>query len=154
MHWTTRGLRPQSKTDDAIKFAERLWASPVGQIALENPVSVLSTRSNLGKPTQIIQPYYFGEDASKKTCLWLKNLPRLKLTKFIKPRMVCKCGNTFSFDAAHGCPACGAEQSLALPRWSNQTDSGQNRLGPSKDRWQQRAKSYEGVAKAMVAQWL
>jgi hypothetical protein len=130
MHWTTRGLRDPKLTDDAIAFAELLWAADIPRICIENPVGVLTTRSTLGKWTQKIQPYEFGEDASKQTCLWLKNLPPLTPTKFIAPRMV-----------------------DGKPRWSNQTDSGQNKLGPSEHRSSDRARTYEGIAAAMAEQW-
>ena len=73
MHWTTRGLRDPQLTEDALEFVRRLMAAPIRQIAIENPVSVISSR--IRKPDQIIQPWQFGEDASKATCLWLKNLP-------------------------------------------------------------------------------
>ena len=130
VHWTSRGLRDPKLTTKAIRFAEKLWSAPVKRIALENPVGVLSTRSCLGKPTQYVQPYEFGNDASKKTGLWLKGLPPLKSTVYIEPRMV-----------------------NGKPRWSNQTDSGQNRLGPSDTRAEQRSQTYPGIAAAMAAQW-
>lgn len=155
MHWTTRGFRDPQLTSDAIKFAELLWESDIPKIALENPVGVLSTRSKLGKPTQKIQPYNFGEDASKGTCLWLKELPPLENTLFIKPRMVCKCGCIYNYDRPEkeGCPACGIERALAKPRWANQTDSGQNKLTPSDTRARNRSKTYDGIANAMADQW-
>jgi hypothetical protein len=128
MHWTTRGLRDPKLTEDALDFARTLMDAPIEKIAIENPVSVISSR--IRKPDQIIQPYQFGHDASKKTCLWLKNLPPLKPTQYVEPRM------------ANG-----------KPRWSNQTDSGQNRLPPSKDRWKIRSQTYEGIANAMATQW-
>ena len=128
MHWTTRGLRDSKLTEDALDFARTLMDAPIEKIAIENPVSVISSR--IRKPDQIIQPYQFGHDASKKTCLWLKNLPLLKPTQYVEPRMV-----------------------NGKPRWSNQTDSGQNRLPPSKDRWKIRSQTYEGIANAMAAQW-
>ena len=98
----------------AIKWTEELWTTAihnVERVCFENPQGVLSTQSILGKATQYIQPYEFGDDASKKTGLWLHNLPKLTPTKRIKGRMVD-----------------GKE------RWSNQTDSGQNKLGPSPTR--------------------
>ena len=73
MHWTTRGLRDPQLTEDALDFVRKLLDAPIERIALENPVSVISSR--IRKPGQIINPYEFGHDASKKTCLWLKNLP-------------------------------------------------------------------------------
>jgi len=60
---------------DALLFVALLMTAPIEKIAIENPVSVISTR--LRKPDQIIQPYYFGIPESKTTCLWLKNLPPL-----------------------------------------------------------------------------
>jgi len=122
MHWTTRGLRDPKLTEDALKFVEALMDAKIDRIAIENPVSIISSR--IRKPDQIIQPYMFGHDASKKTCLWLKNLPPLKPTKIITKE-----------------------------RYANQTASGQNSLGPSKDRWKIRSKTYQGVADAMAEQW-
>ena len=128
MHWTTRGLRDPKLTEDALAFARALMNAPIEKIAIENPVSVISSR--IRKPDQIIQPYQFGHDASKKTCLWLKNLPLLKPTNHIPGRSV-----------------------NGKLRWANQTDSGQNRLPPSKDRWKIRSQTYWGIAQAMAEQW-
>ena len=128
MHWTTRGLRDPQLTEDALDFVRRLMAAPVKQIAIENPISVISSR--IRKPDQIITPYQFGHDASKKTCFWLKNLPPLRPTSMVEPRIV------------------GGRK-----RWGNQTDSGQNKLPPSKDRWKIRSATYQGIAEAMASQW-
>ncbi len=128
MHWTTRGLRDPKLTEDALDFVKKLMGAPIEFIALENPVSIISTR--IRKPDQIIQPYQFGHNASKKTCLWLKNLPLLTSTEYIEPRIV-----------------------DGKPRWDNQTDSGQNKLGPSDDRKQKRSATYPGIAKAIATQW-
>ena len=106
----------------ALAFVQRLMGAPIDKIALENPVSIIS--SKIRKPDQIIQPWMFGEDASKKTCLWLKNLPKLEPTNIIMKE-----------------------------RYTNQTPSGQNKLGPSPDRWKMRSKTYQGIADAMAAQW-
>jgi site-specific DNA-cytosine methylase len=128
MHWTTRGLRDPKLTEDALDFVRLFMDAPIDRIAIENPVSVISSR--IRKPDQIIQPWQFGHDASKKTCLWLKGLPLLKPTQMVEPRIV-----------------------NGKQRWANQTDSGQNKLPPSKDRWKLRSKTYEGIADAMAAQW-
>jgi len=128
MHWTKRGLRDPKLTEDALDFVRLLFDSPIPKIALENPISVISSR--IRKPDQIIMPYQFGHDASKKTCLWLKGLPKLEPTLQIPPRMV-----------------------NGKPRWGNQTDNGQNKLPPSADRWKIRSKTYEGIAEAMAQQW-
>ena len=128
MHWTTRGLRDPQLTIDALAFVLRLMDAPIQRIAIENPVSVISSR--IRRPDQIIQPWMFGHDASKKTCLWLKGLPPLTPTWTIAPRMV-----------------------NGKPRYGNQTDSGQNRLPPSADRWKIRSETYSGIADAMANQW-
>ena len=101
---------------------------------IENPIGIMSTKYR--PPDQYIQPYQFGDNASKKTGLWLNGLPALIPTKEIAPRLVT--------DAKTG---------KVRKRWANQTDSGQNRLGPSCDRWKIRSKTYEGIAKAMAEQW-
>ena len=128
LHWNKRDLTRVKKTDKALDFVRLLMDAPIEKIAIENPVGCISSR--IRKPDQYIQPYQFGHDASKKTCLWLKGLPPLEPTEFIEPRII-----------------------NGLPRWANQTDSGQNRLSPSKDRWAKRSLTYSGIAKAMAEQW-
>lgn len=149
MHWTTRGLRDPKLTEYALDFVQRLMNAPIAKIVIENPVSVISSR--IRKPDQIINPYQFGEDASKKTCLWLKGLPLLKQTHLIEPRMVC-CGKEVQNGDKYGCPNCNGEK-VARPRWGNQCDSGQNKLGPSDDRWKERSRTYQGIANAFAEQW-
>jgi len=128
LHWNKKVPGRQQKTDEAIEFFKKLLSVDIPHIALENPVGCLST--HVRKPDQIIQPYQFGDDASKKTCLWLKNLPPLTPTKYIEPRIV-----------------------DGKQRWGNQTDSGQNNLPPSEDRWKIRSETYTGIANAMAEQW-
>ena len=89
---------------------------------MENPVGVLPI-----KPTQYVQPWQFGHTESKKTGLWLYNLPKLVPMNIIQK------------------PECGY--------WNNQTPSGQNNLGPSEDRWKKRSLTYQGIASAMAEQW-
>ena len=125
MHWTTRGLRDPQLTEDALEFVQLLLNAPIEKICLENPISIISSR--IRKPNQIVQPWQFGDDASKKTCLWLKNLPLLVATD----------------------PLPGDNKT----RRANQTESGQNKLPPSKDRWKIRSKTYAGIAQAMADQW-
>lgn len=76
----------EAEQADAIRFVETLWGAPVARIAIENPVGVLSTRSRLGKPTQIIQPWQFGHGETKATCLWLRGLPALRPTNVVDGR--------------------------------------------------------------------
>lgn len=137
MHWTTRGLRDPKLTEDALEFARALMDAPIPRICIENPVSIISSR--IRKPDQIIQPWQFGDDASKKTCLWLKNLPKLNnedRSKWVKGRIVGE-----------------DKRGRTIVRWANQCDSGQNRLGPSEDRWKERSKTYKGIAQAMAQTW-
>ena len=70
----------------AIAFAEALWLAPIPRVALENPIGVLSTRSRLGKPSQIVQPWQFGHGETKATCLWLRGLPPLVPTNVVSGR--------------------------------------------------------------------
>mgnify|MGYP003140598846 CR=1 FL=1 len=79
------------------------------------------------KPSQYVQPYQYGHNESKNTGLWLHGVPKLQPTKFVPM------------------PRCGYRE--------NQTPSGQNKLGPSPDRWKRRSKTYQGIADAMAEQW-
>lgn len=125
LHWNGRVPGRAEKTEESLLFVKKLLDAPIKHIALENPVSCISTR--IRKPDQVIQPWYFGEDASKKTCLWLKNLPLLKETNRLP----------------------GDNKT----RRGNQTPSGQNKLGPSPDRWKERSRTYPCIANAMAEQW-
>ena len=69
---------------EALEFVRRLMAAPIARIAIENPVSVISTK--IRKPDQIIQPWQFGHGETKATCLWLKGLPLLVPTKIVPGR--------------------------------------------------------------------
>ncbi len=69
---------------EALEFVRRLLAAPIEKIALENPISVISSR--IRKPDQIIQPWQFGHGETKATCLWLKNLPKLTPTNIVEGR--------------------------------------------------------------------
>jgi hypothetical protein len=75
------GAERRKAREEAIKFFMLLANAPIKQIAIENPVGIISTVWR--KPDQIIQPYQFGHEASKGTCLWLKNLPHLKPTNIV-----------------------------------------------------------------------
>jgi len=68
----------------ALEFVRKLLNAPIKRIALENPISIIS--SKIRKPTQIIQPWQFGHGETKATCLWLKNLPKLKPTNIVEGR--------------------------------------------------------------------
>ena len=149
LHWNHRVPGRAQLTEEALDFVRLLMAAPISRIAIENPMGRIGTA--IRKADQTIQPYEFGDNASKRTGLWLKNLPKLKPTKFVEPRLVCQdCKSVFSY-GHHKCLNCGSQR--YLPRWDNQTDSGQNKLGPSEDRAMLRAKTYQGWADAMADQW-
>lgn len=111
--------------DEAVAFFCNLLDAPIPMIAVENPIGIISPR--IARPAQIIQPWHFGEDASKATCLWLINLPLL--TPY------------------------GQLPGDGRTRRANQTASGQNKLGPSPDRWKERSRTYPGIADAFASQW-
>ena len=142
----------QQEQKDAIAFVRSLLDAPIPRIALENPTGCLSTA--IRKPDQILQPFLFGENASKATCLWLKNLPKLWPTRVMEAaRMRCpSCGAIFP--ASYGFYGCACLSSrLARPIYANQTASGQNNLPQSKTRAKDRSRTYPGVAAAMAEQW-
>lgn len=81
--WFKDKVEEQSQ---AIALAETMWGCGIPKICIENPIGVLSTRSKLGKPTQIVQPWQFGHGETKATCLWLKGLPKLVPTNIVDGR--------------------------------------------------------------------
>jgi hypothetical protein len=112
-------------TKTAAAFFKWMMELPVPKIAVENPVMHRYAIEIIGrKQDQIIQPWWFGEDASKATGLWLKGLPKLVATNPLKKQ-----------------------------RYANQTPTGQNNLGPSEHRWKLRSMTYHKVAEAMAEQW-
>ena len=133
----------KAEQEEALSFVEALLCAPIEHIALENPVSIISSR--IRKPDQIIQPWQFGHPESKATCLWLKDLPALISTKICEPvwheNLTSKGKRT------------GKNHNRPQIRWENQTASGQNKLPPSADRWKLRSMTYQGIAAAMADQW-
>lgn len=111
---------------EALEFVQMLMDARIPHIAIENPVSVIS--SKIRKPDQIVQPWMFGDPFTKTTCLWLKNLPLLEPTNIVDKgeRHVTKSGKS-------------------LPAWYN--------LPPSADRAKIRSKTFPGMAQAMAEQW-
>ena len=116
----------REEQQQALDFVRDLLAAPIPRIALENPVSIISSR--IRKPDQIIQPWMFGHEATKTTCLWLEGLPLLVPTQIVGKgeRHITKSGKS-------------------LPKWYN--------LPPSKDRWKIRSETFSGIANAMAEQW-
>lgn len=132
---TLVGAARREAQAEALENFRKLLDLPF-PVAVENPATSFVNRV-IRPPSQVIHPWMFGDDASKATGLWLtRGTPPLRhdRQKYAEPRMVMgKRG--------------------ILMRWSNQTDSGQNRLSPSDNRWLERSKTYPGIAAAMGSQW-
>lgn len=136
---TLTGAARREQREIEIANFQRLLALPF-PVECENP-ALNFVSAVVGKPTQVIQPYEYGDDASKATGLWFNDrakatgMPLLRGTKDVAPRIV------------------GGKK-----RWANQTDSGQNNLGPGDDdRWLVRSATYPGIAAALGDQhgsWL
>lgn len=125
---TLVGAARREAREQAIENFKRLDALPF-PTAIENPAPSFISKAHR-PPDQTIQPYQFGDDASKRTGLWLRGLPRLRPTQWVPGRIV-----------------------NGKERWANQTDGGQNKLPPSADRWLERSATYPGIAAAMGKQW-
>lgn len=119
-HLSVSGARwfkdKREEQTQALEFVRYLLNSSIPMIALENPISIIS--SHIRKPDQIIQPWQFGHGETKATCLWLKGLPKLTPTKIVE----------------------GREARI-------------HKMPPSINRWKERSRTYEGIAKAMAEQW-
>ena len=111
--------------EEALNFVRRLMDAPINMIALENPISIISSR--IRKPDQIIQPWMFGHETTKSTCLWLKNLPKLEPTNIVSK---------------------GERQYYASgkssPMWHAKTGGGSGK---------KRSITFQGIAGAMASQW-
>jgi len=116
---------------DSVEFVKALYNAPIKNIAIENPVGLLSSRWR--KPNQIVQPYMFGDEATKTTCLWLKNLPLLLPTN-----VVGRGERTFF--------ASGKSH----PQWY--ADALRNAKTKA-ERQTLRSKTFEGMAMAFAEQW-
>ena len=112
--------------EEAKEFFMKFANADCDKIMIENPVGVMSTAWR--KPDQIVQPYYFGDPFEKRTCLWLKGLPKLKKTNEVEPEPRIKY--------ASGC---------TMPAWYANL--------PPKDRAKERSKTFPGFAEAMAEQW-
>lgn len=114
---------------ESLDFVRRLMDAPIGRIAIENPVGVISTK--IRKPDQIIQPYMFGDSFSKTTCLWLKNLPELQPTNVVDK------GEFIVYESGRKMPKWYADA------WSL----------PKDERAKLRSRTFQGIADAMAQQW-
>lgn len=120
--WFTEGKKPMYLREEALEFVRKLMAAPIEKICIENPLSVIS--SHIRKADQTINPYEFGHPETKRTCLWLKNIPKLIPTN-----------NVY-------------EEMMKLPIKER------NRIhwmGSGKGK--ERSKTFQGIANAMAEQW-
>lgn len=117
--------------EEAVKFFLGLARADIPFIAIENPIGIMNTRYR--KADQIVQPYHFGDSASKKTCLWLKNLPPLKYTKIVDP------GEFIEFKSGR-----------RIAKWYS---DGLTKTKTAKERQVWRSKTFPGFARAIADQW-
>ena len=117
--------------DEALDFFIKLMSVPIDRIAIENPVGIISTKYR--KPNQIVQPWMFGDEATKTTCFWTKNLPDLEPTKIVGK------GERITFKS-------GKSQ----PKWYS--DAMVN-AKTNEERQTLRSKTFPGIAKAIATQW-
>lgn len=115
------------KRDDAFDFVMKIWNADCEKIAIENVVGYLST--HFRKPSQYIEPYLFGDPWKKKTCLWLKNLPKLESTNIVTPRGKWVRHHRKSKDDLKGYDIAGVYSA------------------------KERSKTFPGIARAMAEQW-
>jgi len=119
----------------ALNFVQKLMDAPIEKIAIENPVSVIS--SQIRKPDQIIQPYEYGHSEAKKTCLWLKNLPLLQPTKIVDK------GEFVEWVDKNGKKKRQAKWYLDVL----------TKAKTKAERQKLRSKTYQGIADAIANQW-
>ena len=120
---------------EALLFVKKLMDANIPSIAIENPISVIS--SKLRKPDQIVQPYWFGDSASKSTCLWLKNLPKLEPTNMVDK------GEFKEWIGKNG-------KIKKQPMWYYEALT---KAKTTEERRGLRSKTFQGIADAMADQW-
>ena len=119
----------------SIDFFMKLVNAPIGKIAIENPIGIMSRIYR--KPDQIIQPWHYGDKAQKSTCIWFKNLPELIPTDIVEK------GEFFEFTSKKG-------EKKRMPMWYYKAL--QEAKTPEQRRTL-RSKTFQGIAKAMAFQW-
>lgn len=129
-------FKEQKDREEAIEFFMKIVNAPCEKIAIENPVGIISTVYR--KPDQIVQPYEYGHHVSKKTCLWLKNLPLLKPTKIVEPEIIHSKGKSGGFSG---------------PSWYATDENGKILSWNDPRTAIIRSKTCWGIAEAMAAQW-
>lgn len=123
-----KAAKRRTLREQALAFVQTLMNAPIPRIAIENPVSIISSR--IKRPTQTIQPWQFGEPMEKRTCLWLTNLPPLVPTNIVQPEYVTSgTGRRWS-------------------KWFWETS-----MIPYPKRGHARSVTFQGIADAMADQW-
>ena len=120
---------------EALDFVQQLMNAPIEHIAIENPISVIS--SHIRKPDQIVHPYMFGDKASKSTCLWLKNLPKLIPTDIVEK------GEFVEWIGKNG-------KKKRQPKWYYDALA---KAKTPEERRTLRSKTFQGMADAIASQW-
>jgi len=120
---------------EALDFVEQLMNAPIEHIAIENPISVIS--SHIRKPDQIVHPYMFGDKASKSTCFWLKNLPKLEPTDIVEK------GEFIEWIGKNG-------KKKRQAKWYLDALS---KAKTAEERRTLRSKTFQGMADAIADQW-
>ncbi len=112
---------------EAMTFVDKIWNCDVDKLCIENPVGFLN--KNWQKPSQIIEPFHFGDEHRKRTCLWLRGLPKLTSTNVVKPKVM----GYFNKGKRKGQPYYFTEALVCLSH--------------------DRSKTFQGIANAMAEQW-
>lgn len=133
VRYGNKAVAREREREEAVRFFMKFVEADCDKIAIENPIGVMSKRFK--KPTQIIQPYMFGDKARKTTCLWLKNLPCLFPTKIVSMGTIKKGG--FSVGASSDC----ARKNGKIISWNNPETA------------KIRSKTFPGIARAIAEQW-
>lgn len=129
IRWNTNNSDRKEKTDQAIDFVNKLLYSKIPKIAIENPISVISSR--IRKPEQIIRPFQFGYGSTKATCLWLKNLPKLQPSNIVNKEIyISKSGRKWD-------------------KWFFESSL----ISNLEERSMFRSRTFQGIANAMAEQW-
>lgn len=137
---TLTGAARRQARKEAEADCERIKALKIKRKVVENPKGTLPTRTSYGKPHQIVQPYQFGDDASKGTCLWFFDQDGNPLPGMVLP-----------IDPAKYVPP--TLRANGKSYWGNQTDTGQNNATPGELRWKERSRTFDGIADAGAEHW-
>lgn len=139
----------------ALEFVREVMNAPIEKIAIENPVSIISSR--IRKPDQVVHPWMFGHGETKSTCLWLKGLPKLEPTDIVVPEWAVRSDGTIHLskkgkrdNPTHFLTG-RTTRILSGPQLAQWERIHKEPPGP--ERWKNRSRTYQGIADAMAEQW-